>query len=1093
MNMRNNLRSLLACIFCLSAFISWSQKAMFHLLSFKETGIDFSNNINETENLNVLAYEYFYNGAAVAAGDLNNDGLEDLFFTGNMKPNKLYLNLGNFRFKDITKEACSELEGRKNSWKTGATMADVNGDGLLDIYVCYSGKVSDENRANQLFINKGNLKFEEKAKAYGLNDKSYSTQAAFFDYDNDGDLDMFLLNHSTKKIDNMELASHRNIVDSLAGNKLYRNDGTHFTDVSKPTGLHQTPLNFGLGVTIADINQDGWQDVYATNDYNEPDYLYINNHDGTFTESSGKYFNHLAQFSMGVDIADFNNDGLPDVLNLDMMPEDNRRQKLLQLQENYESFQLMINQGLQKQYMRNMLQLNNGNGTFSEIAQLAGISNTDWSWTPLFADFDNDGLKDIFISNGYLRDYTNKDFLKYWGDYKVKKAIDREPAKLMDLITAMPSTKIHNYIFKNNGNLTFKNCAEEWGLAMPDISSGAVYADLDNDGDLDLIINRINEGAAIYKNNSNELNGNNFIRVKLKYKAANLNAIGSKVYLYTKQGMQYMEVNPARGYLSCVSATVLFGIGKEKIIDSVCVVWPDNTKQKTMTPPLNSLLQVEYKNTEPQPVVTNKKTVFEKAAPLISYTNQSYDENDFKRQPLLLFMYSKTSPVMAKGDVNNDGLMDIFMSGDKKEPSKIFFLQKDGTYKTVPQKIGDETTSTISAAVFFDSDNDGDLDLYIAKGGYSLFEANTASLQDELYINNGTGDFVLSAIPLPDVSGGSKSCVKPCDYNNDGKTDLFVGGRIIPGQYPLTPQSYLLTNTGNNHFEIAQTAFSNIGMVTDASWTDLNKDGKTDLIICGEFMPISVFINTGGEFVNNTEKYFAGNNTGLWQTITIADINNDGENDIIAGNVGSNIQLHFSEKEPLQLYYADFDGNGSVDPFLNCYIQGASYPFVSRDELNDQIYAMRRKFTSYKSYADATMKDIFSAEELAKASMHSATESNTICFLKKGDRFEKHILPIQAQFSMVTKILVDDFNKDGNKDVLLLGNRSDNRLKLGAIDANFGCLLLGDGKDYLVYSSQPASGLDVKGDVKSADVLKRDNKNYIIIGVADGPLQFYSY
>ncbi|WP_423146172.1 VCBS repeat-containing protein [Rubrolithibacter danxiaensis] len=1090
----NRYSRLILLLTALSCYLSASgQKKMFESLASKNTGIAFSNDISETENLNVLAYEYFYNGGGVAVGDINNDGLEDLFFTANMKPNRLYLNLGDLKFRDITKAAGAGLEGRKNSWKTGTTIADVNGDGLLDIYLCYSGKVADENRRNQLFINKGNLKFDEAAKQYGLDDKSYSTQAAFFDFDNDGDLDMFLLNHSTKKIDNMELARHRNLIDSLAGNKLYRNDGAHFTDVSKSAGIYQSPLNFGLGLAIADINKDGWQDIYASNDYNEPDYLYINNHNGTFTESSEKYFNHLAQFSMGVDIADFNNDGLPDVLNMDMMPEDNKRQKLLQLQENYESFQLMLNQGLQKQYMRNMLQLNNGNGTFSEIAQLSGLSNTDWSWAPLFADFDNDGYKDVFVTNGYLRDYTNKDFLKYWGDYKVKKAIDREPAKLMDLITAMPSTKVHNYIFRNNKDRTFKNTVEEWGLQTPDISSGAVYVDLDNDGDLDLVVNRINEDAAIYRNNSSEISGNNFLSVKLEFKTPNLNAIGSKIYLYTKQGLQYLEVNPNRGYLSCVSTTAHFGIGQEKVIDSVLVIWPDKTQQKVTTPAINSLVKITYKSTVSVPPATKKNIVFEKSPAFINYTNQSNRENDFKRQPLLLYMYSKTGPVMAKGDVNKDGLTDIFISGDQSEPAKIFLQQKDGSFKPVPQNISDEAASTISAAVFFDSDNDGDPDLYMAKGGYSLFEANTPSLQDELYLNDGKGNFSRSVTTLPDVSAGSKSCVRPCDYNGDGKIDLFVGARVVPGQYPVIPDSYLLTNRGNNTFEITPSSFSKVGMVTDAAWTDINKDGKPDLILCGEFMPISIFINNGSEFIDSTDTYFTDDNKGLWQTLTIADINNDGEDDIIAGNLGRNIQFHFSEKEPLELYYADFDNNGSVDPFLNCYVQGISYPFVSRDELNDQIYGMRKKFTSYKSYADATIKDIFSPEELAKANKLSATEPNSVYFIKKGPRYEKNVLPVEAQFSMVTKVLTGDFNRDGRQDLLLLGNHSDNRLKIGAIDANFGCLLIGMGTGEFSYVNQSESGLNVIGDVKSADTFPINDKNYVVVGVADGELQFYNY
>ncbi|MBS1935700.1 MAG: CRTAC1 family protein, partial [Bacteroidetes bacterium] len=572
-------------------------------------------------------------------------------------------NLGNMKFKDITKEACPELAGRKGGWKTGVTMADVNGDGLTDIYICYSGKVDSNMRRNELFINQGNLKFVEKAKEYGLDDPSYSTQAVFFDYDNDGDLDMFLLNHNVKKIDNLELSKFRNSADPYAGDKLYENQNGHFVDVSAKAGIHQYPLTFGLGVAIADINKDGWQDIYVTNDYNEPDYVYINNHDGTFTEKSEEYFRHVSQFSMGVDIADFNNDGLPDIMTLDMLPEDNRRQKLLQLQENYESFQLIISQDLHKQYMRNMLQLNNGNGTFSEIAQLSGVSNTDWSWCPLFADFDNDGYKDLFISNGYLRDYTNKDFLRYWGDYKIKKAMDREPVQLLDLIKAMPVTQYPNYIFRNNHDLTFSNKQKEWGLDQLKISSGAVYADLDNDGDLDLVVNNINNEAFIYKNLSRENNNTSYLNIKLKYKNPNINAIGSKIYVFSNGELQYSEVNPNRGYLSCVSTVAHFGLGDVKKIDSLRVIWPDNSTQLLTNVSANQKLVVEYINSANNPYATGtkaNKTIFSSTKNIIDYTHEGFGENDFKRQLLMTFMYSQTGPVLAKADVNKDGLEDLF-------------------------------------------------------------------------------------------------------------------------------------------------------------------------------------------------------------------------------------------------------------------------------------------------------------------------------------------------------------------------------------------------------------------------------------------------
>lgn len=1118
--MKNSLRHL-SIIFALTlqAGVGRTQQPLFQLLSPKETGIRFSNDISETENLNVLAYEYFYNGGGVAVGDINNDGLPDILFTANMRPNKLYLNLGGMRFKDITKEA--GLEGREGGWKTGVTMADVNGDGLLDIYICYSGKVDEALRRNQLFINQGNLHFQEKAKEYGLDDPGYSTQAVFFDYDNDGDLDMFLLNHNVKKIDNMELAKYRTETDELAGDKLYENVGGHFVDVSKKAGIRQNPLTFGLGIAIADVNKDGWQDIYVTNDYNEPDYLYLNNGNGTFTESSGSAFRHISQFSMGVDIADYNNDGLPDIVTLDMLPPDNRRQKLLQLQENYESFELMISQDLHKQYMRNMLQLNNGDGTFSEIGQLAGVSNTDWSWCPLLADFDNDGYKDLFITNGYMRDYTNKDFLRYWGDYKIKKAMDREAPKLMDLVQAMPSTTLPNYIFRNNHDLTFSNKQQEWGLSRPSLSNGAVYADLDNDGDLDLVVNNINENAFVYKNMSREQSHSSYLSVALQGKGANTKAIGAKVYVFAGGMMQYEELNPNRGYLSCVSTVLHFGLGAAQRIDSLRIIWPDQRTQVLTGVTANQLLTIREDSSVSEVAAADgvagprsgEAPVFSKVDGLLDYTNQAFSENDFKRQLLMLFMYSKTGPVIARGDVNKDGLEDLFVSGDKNQPGHIY-LQQAGRMQTgaggsktdasgskagagaaytpvAGLAIGDENSSDISAAVFFDANGDGWPDLYLAKGGYSLWEPGTAALQDELYLNDGKGNLSLAGDALPNLSASSKSCVRPCDYDGDGDIDLFVGGRVIPGKYPLTPESYLLTNDGKGHFTATTIPFSKVGMVTDAQWIDLDRDGRKDLVLCGEFMPITVYMNTPQGFVDKTREYFDEPLSGFWSCLTLADVDGDGQQDLMVGNLGLNTQIRASDKEPAELWYSDFDKNGSIDPFFNFYIQGKSYPFVSRDELNEQIYPMRKKFGSYRDYSNATMTDIFSPAELAQAGKLTVNETRTVCLLRRGGKFIPAPLPLQAQFSMVTKIVAGDFNRDGTTDLLLLGNHSDNRLKLGSLDANYGCLLAGDGKGGFTYICQPKAGLSATGDVKSADEVTVQGKKYIFIAASGEKLQFY--
>ncbi|QRR01783.1 VCBS repeat-containing protein [Dyadobacter sandarakinus] len=1097
MNNRHLYRLLLLCLpLSLGMLPSWAQGTLFQQLLPRQTGIDFMNTINEDERFNVMAYEYFYNGGGVAAGDINNDGFEDLFFTSNMGSNKLYLNLGKtqkLQFKDITAAAGKGLDGRKGGWKTGVTMADVNGDGLLDIYICYSGKVEDEKRRNQLFINQGNLKFLEQAAAYGLDDISYSTQAAFFDYDRDGDLDMMLLNHSVKKIDNMELAKFRQETDQLAGNKLFENKNNHFEEVTLKAGIHQYPLTFGLGMAIADVNQDGWEDIYVTNDYNEPDYLYINNKNGTFTDVTQDYFRHLAQFSMGVEIADFNNDGLPDIMSLDMLPEDNQRQKLLQLQENYESFELMQQQNLHKQYMRNMLQLNNGDGTFSEIAQVAGVSNTDWSWSPLLADFDNDGFKDLFVSNGYFRDYTNKDFLKYWGDYKIRRAVDKEPVQLMDLVKAMPSTKLLSYIFRNNHDLTFTKKQEEWGISMPTISSGAVYADLDNDGDLDLVVNNINDPAFLYRNTASET-GSNWLQVRLQQSDKNKNSVGACVYVYAGGDVQYQEVNPNRGYLSATPLRLHFGMGNEKAADSVRIIWPDGTFQVLKNTAANALLTVQKDKKAPKMPELAKATnpIFTLEKPPVTYQHEGFNENDFKRQPLMLSMYSQTGPVVARGDVNHDGLDDIFVSGDQNKQARIWLQQPGGTFSEMPGfSVGDENISAASAAMFFDANGDGFDDLYVAKGGYSMFEPNTISLQDEIYLNDGKGNLNLSVLSLPNLKSSSKSCICPFDFDRDGDLDLFVGGRVIPGRYPESPASYLLINDGKGNFSIRESPFFKVGMVTAAQWADLDGDGKTELILAGEMMPISVFTFQGKDFEETTSRYFVSPEAGFWSALKVEDLDGDGTLDIAAGNLGLNTQIKISEKEPAELYYADFDKNGSIDPFFNFYIQGKSYPFVSRDELNDQIYPMRKKFPFYRDYANASMTDVFSADDLGKAGKLRATEARTVVFFNKKGKFEKQVLPVQAQFAPVTAIVPGDFDHDGKKDLLLLGNRMDNRLKLGSMDANYGCLLAGDGKGGFTYVAQPASGLCVKGDVKSCVEAKVNQEKLLVIGAFNQSLQFY--
>ncbi len=1077
---------------------SETEKYLFTLLPSSQTHVNFTNSLKEGLNTNVLMYEYFYNGGGVGVGDVNGDGLQDLYFTGNMTDNKLYLNKGKMQFEDITNEA--GVAGRPGPWKTGVTMADINGDGKLDLYVSYSGKLRGEKRVKQLFINQGNdasglPHFSDQAAQYGLADSSYSTQAAFFDYDRDDDLDVLLLNHSITKRAILDEATIKKLLpenDHVSGFKFLRNDKGHFNEVTSQSGIKSTVLSHGLGVAISDVNQDGWPDIYISNDYLEPDFLYINNKNGTFSDKLQGSVGHTSFFSMGNEISDINNDALPDIFTLDMLPESNHRQKLLFAPDNYEKIEINIRSGFYYQYMSNMLHINNGNGTYSEVGQLAGISNTDWSWAPLFADYDNDGWKDLYVTNGYFRDYTNMDFMKYMSDFLQDRSVMRRD--LLELVNKIPSSEVVNYLFKNNGDLTFTNTTSQWGINLPSNSNGAAYADLDNDGDLDLVVNNINQPAFIYQNEANSQIKNHFLEIKLEGAGLNSQGVGAKVTLYAKDKKQYLEQMPTRGFQSSVSPVLHFGLGGDKAIDSLLIVWQSGKQQLLKNLNGDQLLTLQEKNATsvyqlPKPV----SPLFAETKSPFDYTHQANTINDFKRQPLLINPLSFSGPCLVKGDINGDGLEDIYAGGGSGQAGSIYIQSKNGKFvKRSEASFEADKLSEDADALFFDANGDGFNDLYVVSGGYHNYLPNDSLLQDRLYLNDGKGNFTKSVNALPEMHV-SKSCVRVADINVDGHPDLFVGSRVIPGRYPETPQSFLLINDGKGHFKDQVTtiapALQKAGMVTDAAWIDMNGDNKQDLVVIGEWMPVTVYLNNNGKLENKTRNYFDKDYTGWWNKLSTGDLNQDGKPDLVIGNLGLNTQCKASDKQPAEMYYKDFDYNGSVDPVLCFYIKNTSYPYVTRDELLDQMSNMRTRFTDYKSYADATMKDVFTGEELKDAGHLQANYLQTAYFESgKDGKFHEKALPLQAQYSPVYTIRIQDYDKDGNDDLLLCGNITHARLRFGKYDANYGVLLKNDGKGNFSYIPQEQSGFHLRGDVRSVVNIG----NTLLFGINQSGIKAYT-
>lgn len=1047
-------------------------KKKFDKLEASETGVDFVNKIEENDNLNVLNYEYFYNGGGVAAADFNNDGLTDLYFTANLGTDKIYLNKGELKFEDITEKAGITYNGE---WKTGVSIVDINNDGWNDIYVSVSGNIENATlRKNKLYINNKNLTFTEKAADYGLDCNSFTTQTGFFDYDKDGDLDAYILNHNVKDFNRFDVAAVHAMRDSLAGDKLLRNDGGKFVDVSAEAGIKGNPIGFGLGLHIADLNNDNWPDIYVSNDYIESDYLYINNKNGTFTDKIANMTDHTSYFSMGNDVADFNNDLLPDILTLDMLPDDNKRQKLLFGPDNYEGYLSMLKNGFHPEIMRNMLHLNNGDGTFSEIGQVSGVSNTDWSWSALFADYDNDGFKDLFVTNGYLRDYTNMDFMKYYAD---QKANNNEA--VLEIIKQMPATLTTNYIFKNNGDLTFANQTKDWGIELPINSNGAVYADLDNDGDLELVVNNINESASIYENLQQQNEPKNYIEIALKN--SNKSIEGSKVYVYTAGSQQLIQASSLRGFQSSVVAPLHFGLGSTQKIDSIRIIWNDDATQLITNPKINALNTVNYlkqniwtppPSTTPYFIDTNEGNFVHSQMPL----------NDFSRQVLLPHMYSYQGPALTTGDINGDKLEDVYMGGGKGSQGKILIQKIDGRFQEIPQPdFKKDELCTDADATFFDADLDGDLDLYVVSGGYEYL-IDDLLLQDRLYFNDGKGHFTKTDDRLPAVRN-SKSKVVKFDADNDGDLDLFLTGYVVPRNYPAYNPCSLLMNEKGRFREAPIEVFSKLGVVTDATAIDVDKDGLQDLVLVGEWTPVTILMNKNSTF----EKKELPNLNGFWQSIKASDVDNDGDQDLIVGNLGLNSQYRASVSEPFTLTVKDFDSNSFIDPVMSYFIHGKSHPAYSLDELAAQLPSIRKKYTDYKSYSEAQTNEILQVLDDKDSFTNTIHELASGILLNNGGEFTFMKLPIQAQFSMINTISLRDINGDKLPELFLFGNNSKMRVRIGNLDANHGQMFINKGKGNFEYVSQYKSGLQVRGDAKS--IAWANDK--LLCGINNSALKIY--
>ena len=1074
---------------------------LFQEISPETSGVGFRNDLGFDEEFNIFTYRNYYNGGGVALGDINNDGLVDIYLSANQGPNRLYLNKGNLQFEDITDKA--GVAGTR-AWSTGVAMADVNGDGFLDIYVCNSGDVSGDNKQNELFINQGDGTFREQAEEYGLADQGFSTHAVFFDYDKDGDLDVYLLNNSYQAIGSFnKMQNERPKRDPVGGDKLFRNEGGKFIDVSEEAGIYGSIIGFGLGITIGDVNQDTWPDIFISNDFFEKDYLYLNNQDGTFTEALESQMRSISAASMGADIADINGDGLLDIFVTDMLPEPTTRLKQVTTFENWDKFQFNKIHGYHYQFSRNMLHVNNGNGTFSEVGRLAGVEATDWSWGALLFDMDNDGMRDIFVANGIYQDITDLDYLNFIDNEETKiKIITQDGVDYHALIDPIPVNPVPNYAYKNLGDLKFKNMAQEWGLGKAIHSNGAAYGDLDNDGDLDLVVNNVNQFAQIFQNLSNsQLPNHHWIQFSLKGKGQNTGAIGTQILAKSGEQIFYLEQMPNRGFQSSIDPKLTLGLGQINQLDWIKILWPDGKYTELRDIQANQTLQLNWAEAGDLPAGTSffeknsSSTLFGlESQKLLDFVHQENEFVDFDRDRLTYHMLSTEGPAFAKADVNGDGIEDLFFGGAKTFSGKLYFGKADGTFILSKQiALEEDALSEDTDAVFFDADRDGDLDLFVTSGGNES-GFGSSDLADRLYLNDGKGIFSKGFTTALQGIFGSSSVVEVLDINEDGAPDLLVGGRLVPFTYGANPDSQLWLNDGKGNFtekssELAP-ALKGLGMITDAKVTDWNGDGKSDVILVGDWMA-PVILENRNRKLEKVENDLLNSLKGWYQSLEIADLNQDGKPDFILGNHGKNSRFRASLESPITLFLNDFDQNGAIEQIMTKRSGNVEIPYTLKHELEKQVPGIKKKYIKYTDYNNQSLTDIFPQEVVSKSLTNTVNnlESGVLINLG-GGKLEWKPFGSMGQKTWVYAIHVADFNKDGKLDLLLGGNLSGAKPEVGKYDAGFGEILLGRGDGSFEYFPNPEHGLNLSGDIRAFSNL---DSNRLLVVKNNAPAEIWKY